>query len=321
MAVRFHALALAVVLTIPATGAERALLWRAPGDIRSRDLYYGIGGRDHAPRGPFKFLKEDLDGSNPKYTVKDRDGIKWKLKLGIEARSETAASRIIWAAGYYTSEDYYLPKIQVEGIPAKLHRGKQWIDPDGTTMYGARLKREPDGAEKLGTWKWTSNPFIGTREFNGLRTLMGVINNWDLKDENNAVYREHGDDVFIVSDLGAAFGSPGLAWPTRLSRDNLDQYRTAKFICRTSPDDVNFCAPGREALVRLVNPKRFLYRWRLRRIGHDIPRTDARWMGEILAHLSSSQIRDAFRASGYSPEEIERFARLLERRIGELSEL
>jgi hypothetical protein len=44
-------------------------------------------------------------------------------------------------------------------------------------------------------------------------------------------------------------------------------------------------------------------------------------MGQLLAKLSPQQIRDAFRAAGYSPEEIEEFAAVLEARIGELTKL
>jgi hypothetical protein len=316
-------------MTVPALGADKvpakiakgeAVLWHDPHDIRSRDLVYGIGGRAHAPHGPFKFLKEDLSASSPKYSVRDRDGVKWKVKLGAEAKPETAASRIVWAAGYYTAEDYYLPTIQVDGVPAQLHRGREWVDADGT-MRGARLKREPDSAKKLDAWKWKQNPFIGTREFDGLRALMGVINNWDVKDENNALYREGGELVYLVSDLGATFGAPGFSFPARKAKSNLEQYRAARFLCEVGRTTVDFCAPGRTGLPRLVDVKGFVYRWRLRWIGHDIPRADARWIGEILARLSPAQIRDAFRTAGYAPDEVEGFARVLEHRIGELSEL
>ena len=53
-------------------------------------------------------------------------------------------------------------------------------------MHNARLKRYLEGEEKNGTWKWKDNPFTGTREFNGLRVMMALINNWDLKDVNNS---------------------------------------------------------------------------------------------------------------------------------------
>ena len=30
--------------------------------------------------------------------------------------------------------------------------------------------------------------FPDTRKFNGLRVMMALMNSWDLKDENNAIY-------------------------------------------------------------------------------------------------------------------------------------
>src|ERR1700739_4097396 len=97
-----------------AKAAKAGLFWRDPVDIRSRDLFYGPGGEKNQPHGPFTFLKEDMEGSNPKFTVRDRDGVKWKVKLGVEARPETTASRIVWAVGYFADEDYFLPQIKVE---------------------------------------------------------------------------------------------------------------------------------------------------------------------------------------------------------------
>jgi hypothetical protein len=316
--VRITAIALAL-LSAPAVASEHGqILWRAPHDIRTRNLLYGAGGREHAPHGPYTFVKEDLGGSNPKYSVFDRDGVKWKVKLGREARPETAATRIVWAAGYFTDEDYYLPEIRVKGVPATLHRGRQWISAEGV-MQGARLERE--AGKKIETWRWKKNPFLGTPEFNGLRTVMGLINNWDVKDENTAVYKEDGERIYVVSDLGATFAAPGYAFPASQAKDNLEQFEKARFLCEITRTKVDFCSPGRSALMRLATPKEFIERWRMRWIGHDVPRADAKWMGGILSQLSQRQIRDAFRAAGYSPEEVEGFARVLERRIGELTEL
>ena len=41
------------------------LLWRLPERVSSRDLFYGPGGREHQPQGPFVFVKEDTDGPIP----------------------------------------------------------------------------------------------------------------------------------------------------------------------------------------------------------------------------------------------------------------
>ena len=58
------------------------VLWRDPGDIASRNLFYGPGGKAHEPRGTFTFEKEDMNGTNPKFDVVDEDGVKWRVKMG-----------------------------------------------------------------------------------------------------------------------------------------------------------------------------------------------------------------------------------------------
>jgi hypothetical protein len=52
-----------------------------------------------------------------------------------------------------------------------------------------------------------------------------------------------------------------------------------------------------------------------------IPRTHAKWVGQLLGRLSAEQIRDCFRAAGYSPEEVEGFAQVVQGRIAELNQL
>ena len=52
------------------------------------------------------------------------------------------------------------------------------------------------------------NSFVGTRELDGLRVLMALMNNWDLKTSNNAIY-EAGAELYLVSDLGGTFGRTG----------------------------------------------------------------------------------------------------------------
>jgi hypothetical protein len=308
------------------TDAGPAIVWRNPPDIASRNLFFGPGGQGHQPCGTFTFLREDLHGTNPKYVVRDQDGVKWQVKLGAEARPETAASRLVWAIGYFTSEDYFLGDFRVHDLPVHLHRGQKLVAPDGS-MHNVRLKRYLDGEEKIGSWRWRHAPFTNTREFNGLRVTMALINNWDLKDDNNAIYRKDRSDsvateqIYMVSDLGASFGTAGPTRPHERSKGNVSSYRHSKFIRKVSRDDVDFQVPARPALVYLVNPREFLSRLRLQWIGKHIPRTDAKWIGQLLGRLSHDQIRDAFRAAGYSPNEVEAFARMVENRIAELNEL
>jgi hypothetical protein len=304
-----------------------AVLWREPRNITSRNLFYGPGGKRHQPHGPFTFVKEDLAGSNPKFVVRDERGVKWKIKLGEEARPETVASRLVWAVGYTADEDYFLPSAQIKEMPLHVHRGQRLIGPD-RVMRNVRFKREPSKRTKVGIWKWKSDPFRGTREWNGLRVLMAVINNWDLKDDNNAIravtpHQPPFVDAqrYEVSDLGASFGSGTLDRSRAESKGNLQAYANSPFISRVNADSVDFTVPRRPALVILLNPHEFFSRLQLRWIGHQIPREDARWMGQLLARLSPRQLRDAFRAAGYSPEDIEGFTTVLERRIMLLNQL
>ncbi|HLY17651.1 MAG TPA: hypothetical protein VKR61_10535 [Bryobacteraceae bacterium] len=303
----------------PVANNGPAVLWRDPSDIASRDLFYGPGGAERQPHGPFTFEKEDLDGTNPKFVVRDADGMKWKVKLGVEARPETVATRLVWAVGYSANEDYFLPDLRVENMPARLHRGQKLIAPDGS-VPNVRLKREDE--KKIGNWQWRDDPFAGTREWNGLRVMMAVLNNWDLKDENNSVYRDkEAGQIYIVSDLGASLGTSGASWPLSKAKGNLRSYTHSKFIRGYTATTVDFYVPARPEFLYLLHPHDYFQRLPMRWIGRGIPRADARWIGDLLARLSSRQIQDAFRAAGYSAAEVEGFSRIVEGRIALLTEL
>jgi hypothetical protein len=333
MLVRINTFARALIvmcLTLAGAGAAKkpasdvaesgpAVFWRDPGDIESRDLFYGPGGSQDQPRGPYTFVKEDLDGSNPKFVVRGSDGVKWKVKLGVEARPETVATRIVWAVGYFANEDYFLPDLQVENMPAHLHRGQKLVAADGS-IHNVRLKREDE--KKLGEWAWRRCPFSGTREWNGLRVLMAVLNNWDLKDENNSVYRRASSDrIYMVSDLGASFGTAGASWPLWKAKGNLNSYTNSNFIRRRTTASVDFDVPARPRFLYLLHPRNYFSRLRMRWIGRNVPRSDARWMGDVLSRLSDRQIQDAFRSAGYSEPELEGFSKVVESRIKLLAEL
>src|ERR1700741_3352586 len=165
---------------------QPAVIWRDPGDISTLNLMYGAGGSEHAPdpSGIYTFEREIMHGTSPKFDVKDGRGVKWRIKLGQEPQAETAATRLLWAAGYFVDEDYYLREIKVEGLPT-LHRGQSFVS-EGGIVHRVRLERKIKEIEKIGNWDWFKNPFVGSRELNGLRALMALLNNWDLKTINNA---------------------------------------------------------------------------------------------------------------------------------------
>jgi hypothetical protein len=303
-----------------------AVIWSDPGDISSRDLLYGSGGEKDQPHSPMVFEKEDMKGTNPKLDVRDRDGEKWKVKMGVEARPETVATRLLWAVGYFTEEDYFVPELQIDNLPAQLKRGQQFVKPGGI-IPNVRVKRHPKHAEKDGEWHWRNNPFTGTRELNGLRVMMALINNWDLKDDNNAIYidKEDNKQLYMVTDLGASFGTMGYRLGPGHGKNDLGAYKHSKFISHLHKDYVDFGTPAHATVVELLGGPftlpDFISRQKLRWIGRHIPRADAKWIGGLLAQLKPEQIQEAFRAAAYSDKEIQEFSAIVEQRIAELQKL
>ena len=154
--------------------------------------------------------------------------------------------------------------------------------------------------------------------------MMALINNWDLKDDNNAVYggKNAGEQVYEVSDLGASFGTTGLSFP--FSRSKLEtsiRMFTPSLSGKVSPEYVDFRTPSRPALIYAFWPPNFLHRARLDGVAHHIPRADVRWIAHLLSSLSPDQIRDAFRAAGYTQQQVDAFTKVVQTRIIELSEL
>src|SRR5205823_94206 len=136
--------------------APTAVIWHDRGDIDALDLIAGPGGKDGEPGVDFTFLKESDSGTSPKFDVQDERGTRWKVKVGEEARSETAATRLLWAAGYVVDEDYYRLRIHVRGLP-RLARGQEFVSA-GDIVNGARLERDSENKYSK-TWDWYDNPF------------------------------------------------------------------------------------------------------------------------------------------------------------------
>jgi hypothetical protein len=304
---------------LPASSGS-SVVWSDPGDIRSQDLFNGSGGEEHRPALPVKFLREDNSGHNSKFEVEDAHGVKWKAKLGIEASPEVVASRLLWAIGYFANENYFAADLPVKDLPDHLHRGQGYvIAPDHVEKV--RLQRHLEG-QKSGQWNWRHNPLIGSREYNGLRVMMALIANWDLKDENNAIFDEkNGTRRYLVTDVGTAFGASGDRWTEVQSKNNLKAYQSSKFITKVTPKYVNFSFPRFPPFLYVFDLPHFVHQVSLRSVGDRVPRGDAKWVGSLLAQLSDKQIEDAFRAGGYSPEQVEAYSKAVQKRIAELNRL
>ena len=293
------------------------VIWQERGDASALDLVGGPGGKDHEPGSTFTFIEESSGGTSPKFDVRDEHGIKWKVKLGEEAKSENAAARLLWAAGYLVDEIYYRSSIKVSGLP-RLERGREFVS-EGDVVSGARLEREREPGRST-TWSWYDNPFVGTREFNGLKVMMALINNWDLKDVNNRVsHSAGGEGLYGVTDVGATFGRTGnvITRSKSVSKD----YEETKFIEEVTAEHVDFVLQSRPFFPLVVHLPAYRSRTRMESIVKGIPIDDARWVGNRLGQLSVAQINDCFRASGFSPSDVEAYTRVVMQRIALLKML
>ncbi|MCM3903326.1 MAG: hypothetical protein ND866_16615 [Pyrinomonadaceae bacterium] len=63
----------------------------------------------------------------------------------------------------------------------------------------------------------------------------------------------------------------------------------------------------------------FNYGGKSKRLFDNITISDAKWIGDLLAQLSEEQIKDAFRAANYLPEEVERLSLVLRQRVDDLN--
>ena len=310
------ALVLALTVFAQPAGAA-AVLWRDRGDVTALNLLDGPGGKARAPGSNFKFIEESKTGTSAKFVVEDENGARWKVKLGPEAKPETSAARLLWAAGYFADEDYYRPQIRVQGMQP-LARGKKYVS-DGGLVREARLERA-GGGKKSQDWSWYETRFSGTREFNGLRVMMALLNNWDLKADNNSIHDE-GDAgrLYFISDLGASFGRTGSTF-TR-SKGVMHDYIQTGFVKKVTPDHVDFVMHSRPFFLTIFNFPNYRFRTRMESVTRDIPLADARWLGNLLGQFSTDQIGDCFRAGGFSPAEVEGYTRVVMQRIDALKKL
>jgi len=280
------------------------LLREEVGSVSSRDLFWGTGTADRAPQGPFKFIEEKTNGTQPKIVVSDTAGVTWDVKFGSEAHAEIAASRLMFAVGYYTEELYFVPSGKVEGVPT-LRRAGDHLDAAGAFSNARFSRRDPNVTASRDEWTFHENPFLGQKELSGLLIMMTLLSNWDIRGPaNNAVVHARTpaglqERRYLVSDLGATFGRMGGAISNH-SKWKLADYRAEGFIEKVEGTVVHLDYDGYDSAMDRV------------------PLEHARWFAAIVSQLTPEQIRRAFDAAGAAPEEAEGFSRRVVEKIAEL---
>ena len=277
----------------PPTATQLAELWVAPDT--ERDLYWGVGGKRLAPDPSVRYTVIEIKrgGFSRGYTVLDPKKREWSAKFPPEASTEVVASRIHWGIGYHQPPIYYVPEWEAEKATT-----------DNPQLPARFREKNPDlhGLDTNGVWSYYQNPFVGTRELNGLLTLQVMLGNSDLKDENTAIYTlkerfEGATRWYVARDLGHTFGRTGVF---DAPRGDAEVFEQTAFIKGVSNGKV-----------------RFEYRGRHRALFENITPEDVRWICGRLAKLTDRQWQDAFRAAGYNPQAAGRFISRMKQKIAE----
>jgi hypothetical protein len=298
--------------------SAHAVIWREPGVVEQLDLAAGPGGRDGAPLAPFTFVEEHFAGSRPCVSVRDARNRRWRVKWGDEVQVETLATRLAWAAGYFVETTYFVRDGRVEGI-RDLKRAGTCVDATGV-FAAARFEFEEEDAITHfdeHSWSWVDNPFVGTRELNGLKIIMMWVSNWDAKDvrdvalgSNTAIYETPLPDGtrearYLISDWGGAFGR----WGNFVNRGRWDcqgfAEQTPQFVTGIHDEFVQWGYAGQ----------------RTGDIAGGIRVSDVAWVMTYLGRIHAAQIASAVRASGGTDEEADCFTRALMDRLAQLREL
>jgi hypothetical protein len=294
----------------PALRSHRAALWRDPGDVSRRDLGKGPG---EPPRPPFQFMEEHDSGSQPCVSIRDASGREWRVKWGAEVRTETFGTRLAWALGFFSEQTHFIPEGEIVGT-RELRRAKDCID-DQHRFTEARFELSEAGVVKhfdAHSWAWNDNPFVGTRELNGLKILMMLLSNWDNKDvrdvargSNTAIFEyqvsQHTREArYLIIDWGAALGS----WGSN--------------VVQRGRWDVSAYAAQNESFITGVDGGVVQWGYQGQRTADatgGITVEDVRWFYRLASQFTDEQLRNGFLASGATPDEAGYFTAAIRARI------
>jgi hypothetical protein len=299
--------------------SARAVIWRDPGPAERLDLAAGPGGRDGAPAPPFTFVEEHQAGSSPCISIRDARDRLWRVKWGDEVHTEAFATRLAWAAGYFVETTYFVPGGRVEGI-GQLGRARASFD-ENFQFTHARFELNERGVVKHfdeHSWAWNDNPFLGTRELNGLKIVMMLLSNWDNKDvrdvargSNTAIFEyKIGPNTrearYLITDWGAALGTWG---NNILSRGRWDCAAYAgqndQFILGMDGEYVLWGYKGQ----------------RTADASGGISRSDVQWLYRFIGGITDEQLAAGLRASGGTETEITDFTKALRVRLNKLRDI
>jgi hypothetical protein len=229
----------------------------------------------------------------------------------VEVKSEVLASRIVWASGYFAGVDYYVSRAAIRGLPATP--ASQASREGG--LGSARFQLWQDGYVSGPGWSWDDNPFVGTRELQGLKILVMLTSNWDNKDardaedgSNTALVngRQGGRAVlrYLVSDWGSSLGQWGRPYFYR------DSWNCGAYATQTP----SFVLGVRNGFVE----------WGFkgtRDVGDGITVDDVSWLVQYTGRITDAQLLQGLRSVDANATESACYLKAIRARINRLREI
>jgi hypothetical protein len=291
-------------------------LWHDPGEIEKMDLSNGPDGPRAAPRPPFQFVAENLVGSTAKIRVSDANSIEWMVKFGGETNPQTFAARLVSAVGYFAIPTYFVASGTMQGV-GPLKRARAYVDAHGR-FRNASFERylDPGTIHWLGdarSWSWSSNPFVGTRELNGLKVLVMLLSDWDNKDARDIKWGSNtailvypgGETDYAVVDWGGSMGK----WGGYLQRGKWQcgdyKRQTHDFVRGVRGNEIRWGYSGQHT----------------RDFTEGVHVDDVRWLLGYLGRIDDTQLRAGLVSSGASRAGADCFVKAIRTRISELQSI
>jgi len=199
-------------------------------------------GKELVPTPPFTIKSRKVGGVNPGFTIKDKAGKRWVVKLDpvnypqIGSGADVVVGRLLWAAGYNVSHDVSFsfrredlkidedlakgdekaPPFSDSDLDTLLRRGAQFADGRFAGQASLFLEGTPVGPIDMRS-KRPDDPndryrHRHRRELRGLYALCSWTGSWDTKDHQSLeTFVETKDSLGFVRhnllDFGAALGA------------------------------------------------------------------------------------------------------------------
>jgi hypothetical protein len=304
---------------------ERGQIWR-PVNIPKMNILSGP--KNPLARTPGSLVtcryiepKEPPAGTVPKFkcTVL-KSGEEIRVKYGDNTRevfAEVAASRLLWALGFYTDEDYYV-RIKCLGCPEKNPFRPEKDERRITRIFdSAMLERTFPGviveASEDQGWSWNELDKVDEKkggatraQKDAFRLLAVFIQHSDNKAVNQRLvcYKQDLPDpknaascrrpILMIADLGATFGA-GATKITDTAKMDFQNWKNKDVWNLTKEHDYlvqhgqQICIGNLPNTIKAAGEGLF---------DPEISEEGRKMLADLLNQLSLKQIRDVFRAAG-----------------------